>query len=201
VISSESYGALEIITGNLPQFLLNVIENNPRDEKIAAFRIVYNSEKMTVAERGLIAEHALSQSLLSRNEVEDLSILRYEAVLLLTQLRWTRANNLAIRHYYIVQADYQHDTTPKERFIEAIECLGALGNTDAALLLGLQLGLINLRTQATGIYDAEITLAIVRALGQISDNAIFNHLSDVIELPYNDDIITAAREAVDRLRW
>jgi hypothetical protein len=201
VISSEAYGALEIIPGNLQQFLLNVIENNPPDEKLMAFRAVLNSEKMTVAERGQIAELALAQSLLHSDEAVDLSLIRYDAILKLTQLRWTRANALAIRHYYIVLADYQHDIVPKERFLEAIMCLGALGNSDAALVLGLQLGLINIRTQTTGVFDAEITLAIVQALGLIGDNAAFNHLSYVINLPYTEEIIAAAREAIDRLKW
>jgi hypothetical protein len=156
---------------------------------------------MTVAERGQIAELALSQSLLYRDDNVDLSTIRYDAIIKLTQLRWTRANALAIRHYYIVQADYLHDIAPKERFLEAIMCLGALGNSDAALVLALQLGLINIRTQTTGIFDEEITLAIVQALGLIGDNAVFNHLSHVIDLPYTDEIIAAAREAIDRLKW
>jgi len=201
VISSESYGALEVIPGNLSVFLLYVIENYPVDEKFVAFRIVLNNEKMSVAERGQIAERTLSLSLLNVNEAANLSGLRYDAVILLTRLKWTRANALAIRHYYAVQADYQDGHAAKGRFLEAIECLGALGNSDAAFALGLQLSLINNRTQREGAYDAEITLAVVRALGNIGDNTAFNHLSAVTDLPYTDEIIAAAREAIDRIRW
>jgi len=201
VLTSESYGALELIPGNLQQFLLNVIERNPPDEKFAAFKAVINSGRLTIPERGQLAELALAQSLLSNEENVDLSAMRYSAVLILTQLRWTRANTLAIRHYYRVQADYTQDIVSKERFIEAITCLGSVGNSDAALLLILQLGLINLRTENTGNYDAEITLAIVQALGLIGDNAAFNHLTSVTKLPYTEDIIDAAKEALARLKW
>jgi len=201
VIVSEAQGALEIIPGNLHQFLVNVITNNPPEEKFAAFLMGVNSERLTVSQRGQLAELALEQSLAVTDDNIDLVAMRYSSVLLLTRLRWTRANALAIRHYYRVQSDYLQNTVHKERFIEAIRCLGAVGNSDAALVLGLQLGLINARTESTGIYDSEITLAIVQALGRIGYNAAFDHLLYVSYLSYPEEIQAAAREAVARLKW
>jgi len=201
VIASEAFGALEVIPGNLFQFLLNVLWNNPIDEKFAAFRTGINSERLNISERGQIAELALEQALGIAEDNTNLNVMRYAAVLTLTQLRWTRANSLAIRHYYRVQNDFLQNAVPKERFIEAIEFLGAAGNSQAALVLGLQLGLINARTENTGFFDAEITTAIVQALGHIGDNAAFDHLLHVGNLPYSEIIHAAAREAIDRLRW
>lgn len=201
VIASEAHGALEVIPGNLNQFLLNVIDNDPPDEKLAAFRVGINSERLTFSERGQLAERALEQGLSAANDNINLSAMRYAAILSLTSLRWTRANTLAIRHYYRVQADFHSNNVPKIRFVEAIACLGSIGNPDAALVLGLQLGLINARTQSTGSYDPEITMAIVQALGLIGYNAVFDQLLDVRNLPYSEDIQNAAMEAVDRLKW
>ena len=201
VIASEAQGALEVIPGNLYQFLVNVIYYNPPEEKFAAFRIGADSDKINVSQRGQLAEIALEQGLNADEENIDMTIMRYSAVLLLTQLRWTRANALAIRHYYRVQADYLHNLAPKERYIEAIACLGAVGNSDATSILGLQLGLINVKTERTGSYDAEITLAVVKALGNIGSNAAFDQLLYVENLSYTEDIQAAAREAVDRLKW
>jgi len=201
VIASESYGALVLIPGNLHQFIFNIIEKNPPNEKYAAFRSFMNSERLKIPERGQLAETALSQSLLAGGDDADLTDMRYDAVRILSRLRWTRANTLAIRHYYIVQADYNHDLISKDRFLEAIACLGAVGNSDAALVLGLQLGLINIRTESTGVFDEEITHEIVHSLGLIGDNAAFYHLSYVTNLPYTDYIIAAAEEAISRLKW
>ena len=201
VIASEAHGALDVIRGNLLQFLMNVIENNPPDEKFAAFRAGINSQRMTISERGRLAERALEQGLAATEENIDLSAMRYSAIGILTQLRWTRANALAIRHYYRVQSDFLQNTVPKERFIDAINCLGALGNSDAALVLGLQLGLINAKTETTGTFDPEITMAIVRALGLIGYNAAFDHLLYISNLSYPEEIQAAAREAVARLKW
>ncbi|WP_461256379.1 HEAT repeat domain-containing protein [Treponema sp. R80B11-R83G3] len=201
VIASEAQGALEVIPGNLYQFLVNVIYYNSPEEKFAAFRIGANSDKLNVPQQGQIAELALEQGLNADDENIDMAIMRYSAVLLLTQLRWTRANALAIKHYYRVQTDYLQNAVPKERYIEAIACLGAVGNSDATSILGLQLGLINARMERTGSFDAEITLAVVQALGNIGFNAAFDQLLYVGNLSYPEEIQAAAREAIDRLKW
>jgi len=201
VIASEAQGALEVIPGNLYQFLVNVIFYNSPEEKFTAFRMGAESDRLNVSQRGQLAELALEQGLNADDDNIDLTIMRYSAVLLLTQLRWTRANSLAIRHYYRVQADYLHNLAPKERYIEAIDCLGAVGNSDASSILGLQLGLINVKTERTGSFDADITMAVVQALGNIGFNAAFDQLLYVGNLSYPEEIQAAAREAVARLKW
>jgi len=202
VITYEAQGALELIPGNYKQFLMDTILKSPPEEKYIALRAGISSDKLSVSDRGQIAELALEQSLVSYSEDNaDLSALRYAAVLALTPLRWTRANALAIRNYYRVLSDFQHHDVPKERLLEAIALLGAVGNSDAALALGLQLGLINARTERYGEYDAEITLWIVRALGLIGDKAAFDHLLYVNNLSYPDNILAAAKESIDRLKW
>ena len=203
VIVSEATGALELIPGNYTQFLVDVIGEREPAHKFAAFRAGINSERLSSWERGQLAELSLEQSL-TYDEIEDLpslSALRYAAVTELTQLRWTRASALAVRHYFLIQADFQHNNVSKKYFIEAIECLGAVGNTDAARALLLQLGLINAQTGRDGNYDAEITLAIVRALGLIGDKAAFDLLTQVTLLDYSANIKAAAREALGRLKW
>jgi len=201
VISSEAYGALELIHGNLYQFLSGVIENNPPDEKFAAFRAGVNSERLRLWERGQLAELALDQALSAEDDNADMTAMRYSSVLALAGYRWTRANSSVIRHYYRVQADFFSGAASMERLIEAIACLGAVGNSQAALILGLQLGLINARMESTAFFDADITLAIVQALGLIGDNAAFDHLLSVKNLSYPENITAAAEEALERLKW
>jgi len=200
VIKSEAQGALDLISGNLKQFLSDAIEKGSPSEKFFALTTGMNSNTLTVSERGQIAELALEQSL-TNGDNADLSAMRYAAVQALTQLRWTRANNLAIRHFYRVQTEFQQNAASRERFLEAIALLGAVGNSDATLALCLQLGLINARTERTGEFDEEITLAIVRSLGLIGDKAAFDLLLNVSNLMYPENILAAAGEAIDRLRW
>jgi hypothetical protein len=201
VISSEATGALDIINGNLYRFLSGVIEKNPPMEKYIALRTGINSERLSVSERGQLASIALEKALGCNEETADYSALRYAAVLELTSLKWTNASALAVRNFYRVNEEYLQDAGVKNRLIEAITCLGVAGNLDAALTLALQLGFINAKTEKTGVYDAEITLAIIRALGNIGAGATYDHLIHITHLSYPEYIKTAAMEAVDHLKW
>jgi hypothetical protein len=203
VIAFEAAGTMELIPGNYKQFLLDVMGKNPPEEKFAAFKAGVYSSRLSIPERGQLAELALEQCLFYQADEEDadMTALRYAAVLALTPLRWTRANALAIRHYYRVLADYQQEAVFKDRLLEAIALLGAVGNSEAALILALQLGLVNSRTERTGIFDMDTTLAMVKALGLIGDKAAFDQLMDIRNLPYPENIQTAAKEAIDHLKW
>jgi hypothetical protein len=326
VISAEAYGALDVIDGDLYQFITDIIEKNPPQEKYFALKTATNNKKLSISQRGRLASFALEKALdaeernvysplngiwelrsrrkvtiggstgvinsfgfpsaswldaINKNYVklgdqdfrsiertgnltwsgeclmvrynlsapdiaigttwEDCTItmnaneqtfvltttdssgnggtvtetwrrstdyvinyyelLRYAAVLEITSLGWTNANALIIRNYYHINENFLRGADIKNRLIEAITCLGAAGNMDAALVLALQLGFINLKTEKTGVFDSEITLAIVRALGSIGANASFDHLIHVTQLSYPEYIKIAAWEAVDRLKW
>ena len=202
VISSEALGAMEVIRGDLFGFLRGVIENETSRNKFGALRAGINSKNLSIAQRGELAELALRITLdEERKEDKHFSDLRYTAVSYLTSIRWTRANDLAVRHYYGTFAEYQENSAYRYRLIEAIEFLGAVGNSQAALALGLRLGLLNSAMERTGSFDAGITLAIIRALGLIGDNAAYNDLLRASTLSYNENITTAAREAMNRLKW
>jgi hypothetical protein len=127
--------------------------------------------------------------------------MRYLAAAALTPLRWARAGSLAIKNFYRVQEDYNRNLAAKERLLEAIACLGATGNSDAALVAILQLGLISARMEKKSGYDADITIALVQALGRIGDKAAFDHLLHIRHLSYGENVQAAAREAIDRLKW
>jgi hypothetical protein len=201
VISSEARGALDVINGNLYLFLSGVIEDNPPMEKYIALRTGTNSRNLNLFEHGQLASLALKKALDNNEDSADFDAMRYAAVLEIASLKWTNANALVIRNYYSVNEDFYQNAVSKNRLTEAIACLGAVGNMDAALTLALQLGFFNDRIEKTGIYDPEITVAIIRALGNIGANASFDHLIHVTHLSYPDYIKNAAMEAVDRLKW
>ena len=204
-IGGEARAALEAIPGNYRQFLLDIILKNPPEEKYAAFSAVSGGGRFSPAEQGQLAEAALEQSLAyfpgNAEENAVLSEMRYAAARTLTLLQWTRGSALAIRHFYRVQTDFQQGAAPVERFLEAIAFLGAMGTSDAALALGLQLSLLNAHTEKTGTYNEDITLAVIRALGAVGDKSAFDHLLYTGYLSYPDHIQAAAKEALNRLRW
>jgi hypothetical protein len=197
--------ALGSIQGDFKQYLIDVIRQNPPVEKLAAFRAGMNTSRFGPAEQGQLAEIALETALgLSPENAESeaaVSVLRYSAVSVLTELQWTGASPLAIRHFYRVQTDFQNGAVPRERLTEAVASLGAMGTSDAAQALALQLGLLNSQTEQGGVFDEVITMAVVQALGAIGDKSAFDHLLYISYLSYPEHIQAAAREALAHLKW
>jgi hypothetical protein len=197
--------ALGSIQGDYKQYLIDVIRQNPPVEKLAAFRAGMSIERFGSAERGQLAEIALETALgLSPGNAENeaaVSALRYSAVSVLTQLQWTGASPLAIRHFYRVQTDFQNGAVSREQLVEAVACLGAMGTSEAAQALALQLGLLNSQTERNGVFDEAITMAVVQALGTIGDKSAFDYLLYISYLSYPEHIQAAAREALAHLKW
>jgi len=198
-VTNETLKALDSIQGNYKDYLVRVIRNNSFNEKAAAFRIGAYNEKLAPSERGELAQAALEASLQSSGPTE--TALRYDAITVLTRLKWSPAASLAIRNFYRVQTDYANGLASRERLIEAIVCLGVMGTSEAAQALALQLGFFNSRTERTGEYDEAVILALIDALGELGDKAAFDYLLYVGYLNYPDKIQASAREALNRLKW
>jgi HEAT repeat protein len=201
----EAAEALASLQGDYRQFLIDVLRQNPPAEKAAAFRAGMNNERFGNAEKGQLAETALDVSLdLSPGSGEGdpvIAALRYAAVSALTRLQWTGASPLAVKHFYRMQADYQNSLVSREHLVEAINCLGAMGSSDAAQALALQLGFLKSQTERGGDPDTVITLAVVNALGTIGDKSAFDYLLYISYLSYPEHIQAAAREALTNLKW
>jgi HEAT repeat protein len=204
-VTGEAAAALDAIPGNFYQYLTGVIRLNPPAEKLAAFNIVSGNRKFTGAERGEAAAIALETGLDffagNRSEEEAAAGLRYAAVRVLRDLRWTRAANLAIKHFYRVQQDYGNGLASREQVAEAVACLGAMGSSEAAQVLALHLGFLNSRMERNGEFDEAVTLGTVQALGAIGDKIAFDYLLYISYLPYPEGIQNAAKEALNRLKW
>jgi hypothetical protein len=204
-IIRETSKALGAIRGDFGQFLLEVIRKNPPEEKLAAFRVGVDNPRFTDAERGELAETALETSLDfipgSASGGTAIAELRYVSVPVLTRLKWIRATPLAVKHFYRVQSDYGNGAVPKGYLLDAVACLGAMENSEAAQVLVLQLGYLNSQMEQGGGFDEALTLAVARALGEIGDKAAFDQLLYMSYLPYPEPVQAAARDALNRLKW
>jgi HEAT repeat protein len=204
-VEGEAASALDAIGGDYQGFLLRVIAQNPVREKRIAFNAGARNRTLNDAQRGELAEKALAAALEFRPENgadgAEAAELRYAAALALRDLKWTRAAEPLIKHFYQVQQDYGSGAAPRDRFLEAISCLGAMSSSEAAQVLALQLGYFNSQMERTSEYDEAVTLAVVRALGDIGDKAAFDYLLYMSYLAYPESVKAAARDALNRLRW
>jgi hypothetical protein len=201
----EATQAMNAIPFRYTSFLVDVIRKNPPAGKLVAFNLGAYNERLPPAEQGEIAETALQMAYdVPVDTPEDdalLSSLAYASIPALTGLKWTRATSLVIKHFYQAQMEYAQGIVSKDRFLEAIRCLGAMRNSEATRVLVLQLSFLNSQTERTGEFDENLILALGNALGEIGDKIAFDHLYNIADLPYSESIKTAAREALARLRW
>jgi hypothetical protein len=204
-IVRETVQALGAVSGDYKQFLIDVIRKSPPAEKLAAFNAGMGAERFGPGEQGQLAETALETALDfapgNGGDEAAVSALRYQAVVALTRLQWITAGPLAIKHFYRVQTDVQNGAAPRERLVEAINCLGAMASSEAAQALALQLGLLNSQTEQSGVFDEAVTLAVVQALGAIGDKSAFDYLLYISYLSYPEHIQAAARDALAHLKW
>ncbi|MDR0411566.1 MAG: hypothetical protein LBH75_06295 [Treponema sp.] len=208
-ILEAATASLDEIPGDLDQFLLNVIQINPAAEsaalpaeKLLAFQLGVKSEKLTDFGKGKLAQAALEAGLDDTGNNADLVDLRYQSVRVLTDLKWVRVSEMAIKHFYRVQTDYTNASATKAQFIDAINLLSAMGTTDAAKVLTLQLGLINSQVEQKIHHDEDIVIAFVNALGEIGDKLAFDDLLRIRDfLNYSGRVKTAANASLSRLKW
>jgi hypothetical protein len=204
-IYNEIQRALESLQGNYQQTILDILQRNPPADKLAAFRLGTESEKFRVPNQGEYAKMALEIAMdyIPRQDesVTEIDLLRYYAIQAITRLRWIPAGPLAIKHYYRTLTDYQNGAAPKERLLEAISCLGVMGNIESSQVLALQLSYYNSRMEYNAEYDTDIILRLIQSLREIGDRSAFDNLLYVSFLNYPEQIQAAAREALNRIIW
>ncbi|MDR0644202.1 MAG: hypothetical protein LBG05_04705 [Treponema sp.] len=201
-ILQTATASLNDIRGDFKGFLLNIIQTNPSTEKLIAFRLGAESGKLTNLDKGELAQAALEAGLNDDGTDGSLTDLRNQSARILTDLKWVRASDLAIKHFYRVQTDYTNASAAKAQFIDAVNLLGAMGTTDATKTLILQLGLFNSQAEQKIPPDEDIVIAFVYALGEIGDKLAFDDLLRIRDyLDYSERVKTTANASLSKLKW
>ena len=208
-LASKAAMALGSIKGDYRGYLLRVIAKNPPLEKSAAYAAGMDNPNFADGDRGELAEGAMGAAIaataqsasFSPVEIQALRQLRLSAAREIRALRWQKASPLAISHFKLVQSDYAKGAASKAEFLEAIDCLGAMGSTDAAQALAIYLQLINAQTEQGSPFDEEVLLASISALGELGDKAAFDYLLQIGYLQYTEAVKRAAKDALLKLRW
>jgi hypothetical protein len=204
-IRNEAQAAMGSLSGDYKSFLVMVIQRNPPAEKLIAFNAARENSRFSSSDMGEIAETSLrvSLDLFPSNPEGEAAIqtLRFSSVRLLGSLRWTKAVDALVKHFYRVQTDYNNGRASKAQFLESVSCLGAMDSDEAAQTLALQLGLFNSQMERTGEYDADILSAVINALGELGDKIAFDYLLYIGYLDYPEAVQAAARAALNRLAW
>ena len=208
-LAAQAAAALGSIKGDYRGYLLQVIAKNPPLEKAAAFAAGMENPNFSDLDRGELSEAAMAAALayaedgsdLAPAELQALLALRSESTRRFTALKREKAAPLAIRHFHLVQGDYDKGFASKTDLLEAIACLGFMGSKEAAQTLVIHLQLTNDRTDKETTYDEALIMAIINALGELGDKSAFNDLvNTVYNQYYSSEIKNAARSAILKLK-
>jgi hypothetical protein len=202
IITKDSLEALNSLKGDLKGFFVEVTRLNPPIDKMAALKAALASPKFSESDKAEMAFSALSVALDNQAAPESgvMRDLRYLAVRELSVRNWSQASSLAIRNYTLANQEYARKDGTKAALIDAINCVGAMGTSDAAQSLTLSLQLINAERDAGKPFDQEITLAIIDNLGSLGDKVAFDHLLFVSYLDYPEVVKNAAKAALKKLK-
>jgi HEAT repeat protein len=211
-VTARAVLALENLPVDFSASMTEILRKNPPVEKLAVFRAAVSSSRLSAEEKGAFAQTALEAGMeenLSADYESALTNLCTLAIRTLTDLKWTAADAAVLQYFYQVQGEYQENKISRERdrLLEVITCLSALGGSDAAQALSLELGYLNSqfdRAKKDGTVnenDEAVVLAVIKALGEIRDKIAFDNLHYVSFLDYPEHIKAAAREALNNLKW
>jgi hypothetical protein len=201
-LREESIKAFYKINGDIFDFCVKAIINNTPEEKLAAFSLILNwaglGEEKKIALAELALETALSIPGDRRSEIQELS---RASLLVITEAGWIHALPQVLKYYNQSLAMFRSDLSFGRPLIDAIQCLGNLKSTEAAQTLTLQLGLYNSRSLVLQAEELEVVHAVINALGQLGYKASYDALYYASILPYPAPVITAAKAALDNLKW
>ncbi|MFA7566303.1 MAG: hypothetical protein WCY01_04700 [Alkalispirochaeta sp.] len=183
---------LELATG--------VITSKTVLEKGPAFTFLVDDDYIPDEQKPNLARTALSIALNTRpqnpNEQESVRQLRYAAAAVLRESGFSEATTEVIRHFNETVLEFDRKQTTKDRLLEAIATLGAMGNEAAATRLTDYLELLNTYTEQDRPYDPQVVLAAIQNLKILDYPGSYNALfMTTILKDYPDRVRNAAREA------
>ncbi|HDQ14464.1 MAG TPA: hypothetical protein ENN41_06595 [Sediminispirochaeta sp.] len=200
VLQQRSEDAINSLQGELTDAVLTVLREGSLEEKQAVLDWSMEREGFSRQQRGEIAQQALQEGLARGREEEGGRELRFQAVRYLTDLKWTAASSLLIRHFDITNIEVDRGEAAKSNLLEAIAALGVMGSHEAAVRLSLYIEVLNTYMENGQGVDEQVVLAVIHGLGELEDDVAFDSLLYAMYLDYPRSVKQAAREVLSELK-
>lgn len=205
-ILENSYGTLSIYSENE---ILHILSSVPVEKKILILQKLNKNPKISQKIRGEVAENALSQSINYIGEnlnteseflQEDLQLQKL-ALDTISLTKWTRASELANKYFEIAKNQYELKNISAEVFSQIIKDISSVATSKTDKILSEYLDFLNKSTEQNQAVDMNVVLSVINALGDLGDKAAFDYLLYVTYLDYPEEVTTAARNALSKLKW
>ncbi len=203
-ITGKAASALKKLGTDYAESLIDVIQNNKPEEKLAAVDLAVADKELTDAEKGKIFQAALETVLLNQSligkEGPNLRELRLTAVKQLTLLKWTAASALAVQNFNKTIEEIDSGLASTTQLVESINFLGSVNTHEAAVRLSVYLEVLNSRKERGQQVNTQIVMAVIRNLGLLGDKTAFDNLLYAGYLDYSSSVKNAVREALNNLK-
>jgi hypothetical protein len=201
-IAKES---LLAVKGDLRELLAGIVKNGQPAEKLLAFQMAVENDRIADADEAKLAELALDVGLhtsaADAGARTQLRTMRVLAARTLRERAWQTASPLLIEHLDMTIMEADRGLADKGALLEAIGSLGVIGTHESAVRLTQYLVLLNSYTEKGKGYDEQVAGAVIENLGLLEDKVAFDDLMYTQYLNYSNAIKKAARAALERLRW
>ena len=189
---------------SLPE-LMEIISKDGTENLSTLFNLIENSASLSASFKSEVAEHILSELLYSSETAgritDDLLKLEVDCVHVISKNNWTRASALVLKYFSQVKEFYKNNRVSEQHFLDAVSATAMLASSDAAKALALYLGELNTQMEQGTAPSKTVVLAVINALGTLGNKTAFDYLLYATYLEYSDEVVTAARNALTKLKW
>ncbi|MCG8477718.1 MAG: hypothetical protein MI724_01380 [Spirochaetales bacterium] len=201
-VTETALTALASLDGEPLELATDVIVRKSVSEKRAPFLFLIENDFLQDGDKLELARRTLANALLLRPqelvEQEEARQVRFAAAEVLRAGEYTEATGEVIRHFNETVLEFDRGRIPKNRLLEAIATLGAMGTPEAATRLTDYLELLNTFTEIDRPYDTQVLLAVITNLAILDSPSSYNALFFTTLLEnYPRRVRDAAREAME----
>ena len=205
-ITFASCNALYELSPLYNEKILNLVNIGDLRDKTLAFNIVTTNPKKDKNFSSEIASKLLFETINISGEVSELSqeqiSLQLAAYKILEDSKWTKETSLVLKFFKLAQKEYYELMINEDEFTSIIYGLKEFPTTETCKALTDFLASQYSETISTGTYNHAVLLAVISTLGELGDKDAFDTLLYVISCPdYPDEIISASRDALEKLKW
>lgn len=203
--SSYIQSAYSTLAVNASADLINLFTKAPVEQKLMVLKLIKNSSEIPEFVKGQLAQKSLSMSIINIDEEQDISPaqnkLMSESVNLLAQTNWSMSSEVVADYFPLAQSLYQKEQISAEDFISIIQSCTQIASQNMVLPLIKYLNFLNRSTQENKPVNTQVVLSVINSLGGLGDKQAFDELLFVTYLDYTQEVLEAAKSALDNLKW
>lgn len=203
--SSYIQSAYSTLAVNASADLINLFTKAPVEQKLMVLNLIKNSSEIPEFVKGQLAQKSLSMSIINIDEEQDISPaqnkLMSESVNLLAQTNWSMSSEVVADYFPLAQNLYQKEQLSAEDFISIIQSCTQIASQNMVLPLIKYLNFLNRSTQENKPVNTQVVLSVINSLGGLGDKQAFDELLFVTYLDYTQEVLEAAKSALDNLKW